>query len=177
MKLIALLSLLLCAAASADPVPLSAQAPALEDRWYPTVLEAAKEALKQTLEASEPTRSKEWGGVIVWTPRGYRITAPRTDAVFDSVELPHGKLYGLTIVADYHMHVCASDHRPGHHTHVLTQDFSPWDVAENNAYHTDGYLLDTCWGNMYWYPYKENMDPADGPLRGYFIGWLKEITL
>lgn len=147
--------------------------PPIEPQVYSDTATAAIEGLRQGLLINDK-RDVEYGGVVVELPGHlYRISMPRTDNKLQQVEMPRASLGGYRIVADFHMHVCAHNE----HSHVITDKFSPADIAGNNAFHTEGYLLDGCLGTIYRYnPAHKELDPAKGPQRGEVVGWLKEIA-
>lgn len=148
--------------------------PPLEPQVFADIQTAAIEGLRQGLLIND-NRDVEYGGVVVEVPGHlYRISMPRTDNMMTEVVLPRMTLRGFKIVGDFHMHICAHNA----HGRVISEKFSPADIASNNAFHTEGFLLDGCLGTVYRYDPNHGiqMDPAKGPQFGDVIGWLPEIA-
>lgn len=148
--------------------------PPIEPYVFSDIQSAAIEGLRQSLLIN-PNRDVEYGGVVVELPGHlYQISMPRTDNQVMGMNMPRDKLRGFKIVGDFHTHVCG--HNPKNGNRILSEQFSPADIAGNNAFKYDGYILDECFGTIYVYRYKDNLNPADGPQKGHVVGFLNEIT-
>lgn len=171
----ALFSAAACAVIIDAPnIPLKASEVSLESQKFSSIPDAAIEGLRQSLAKGSPARAEEWGGAIVEIPGHlFLITAPRTDHALMAVRTPiFEPISGHKVVADFHTHVCAHNPTNGHR--ILSEFFSPTDIAHTNALKIDGYILDMCLGTVYYLqPYE--FDP-DGPHMGHVVGWLAEIA-
>jgi hypothetical protein len=91
-------------------------------------------------------RQFECGGVIYEdSEHHYRVTSPLTSHQHFGVEIPQyneAAPAGWHIVADYHTHICSV------HNHLFANFFSPADAYVNQGFHTVGYMLSFCDGNV-----------------------------
>lgn len=126
----------------ADPKP----APALVIH-APHVFDSANEAAVSALaKAYELSPYYEHGGVILRGADGkFRASYPATDYHGDSLEIDEDPLpyteYG-TVVATYHTHPCL----PLSH---VPDVFSPQDLKSDRITNHEGFLLDTCSGEVH----------------------------
>jgi hypothetical protein len=142
-----------------------AAAVALAQQPYFSMDEAAKAALTDAYNCSEGRR--ECGGAIYERPKDREI--PQT-SYFYSVPETSDKPFGVTInaladkpparmrlVADYHNHLCLGKYKQ------LVGVFSVADILTNQGFHTVGYMLDGCTGNVH------RFDPATDPPDDFVI--------
>ena len=91
-------------------------------------------------------RQYECGGVVYEdSEHHYRVTAPLTSHQHFGVEIPQYNEAippGWRIVADYHTHICSI------HNQLFANFFSPADAYVNQGFHTVGYMLSFCDGNV-----------------------------
>lgn len=171
-----LLFLLASASAATLDEPLRGSDMVLEAKVYASIPDAAIEGLRQSLLANDE-RNEEWGGAIVeWPGHLFKITKPRTDHYMMAVRTPiFEPIHGHKVVGDYHTHVCG--HNPLNQHRILSDKFSPADMAHANAFHLFGFILDNCLGTVFMYdPSRDHQDPEDGPWRGHAVGWIKEVA-
>jgi hypothetical protein len=96
--------------------------------------------------ARDCPRQYECGGVIYEdSAQDYHVSAPLTshkpfglDILQYSEPIPEG----WRIVADYHTHICSD------HNRLFANFFSPADAYVNQGFHTVGYMLSLCDGNV-----------------------------
>ena len=140
---------------------------------YPTMDAAARDAL---IAAAHCSHRYECGGAIYESGGRYYWSGPESDArpfgvTIHEYERP---IPGMPIVADYHTHICEGRHFWGF--------FSPGDVAVNDGFHTVGYMLSLCDGNIHRYApgvddrEDEEVDYASGRKMyltiGHLAGWV-----
>lgn len=117
----------------------------------------------------------EYGGVIVKGPgHTYKYTTPITMHLKDKIILPadyvetsNQTLFvdGMPVVGRYHSHPCMEEYD--------VDDFSAADVYLDKGFHSDGYMLSECTGNVYWHDWQE--DTGIAPVwHGHNIGYIKE---
>jgi hypothetical protein len=146
---------------------------------YASIDEAAKNGLIDAADCSRNTR--ECGGAIykVDGREIYLYSGPYTsDRPFslDIPELADPAPEGLTRVADYHVHIC-NKHNSG-----LAPFFSFGDVQTNDGFHTIGYMLEMCNGNIHRYaPGVDDRDDEEIDFEsgrklfltiGHIVGWV-----
>ena len=116
---------------------------------------AASAAL--TAARDDCPRQYECGGVIYEdSERQYHVSAPLTSHKHFGLDIPQyteGRPEGWRIVADYHTHICSQ------HNRLFANFFSPADAIVNQVFHTVGYMLSLCDGNVRRYdPSQDDQD-------------------
>ena len=96
--------------------------------------------------ARDCPRQYECGGVIYEdADHYYHVSAPLTSHKHfgvDIVQYGEPTPVGWRIVADYHTHICSP------HNRLFANFFSPADAYVNQGFHTVGYMLSLCDGNV-----------------------------
>jgi hypothetical protein len=162
--------------------PRRAHAQELAGQVYFSMDEAAHDALVDAYNCGEQRR--ECGGVI------YRYQSAQVPYVLYlySTPLTSNRRYGVTIpqlgrdaprhmkiVADYHNHLCVGTGR-------FAPLFSFADIITNKGFHTIGYMLDGCSGNIHRFAPDEDVED-DVVVRftsgreldlteGHIVGWI-----
>lgn len=103
-------------------------------------------ALAALTVARDCPRQYECGGVIYEdSEHHYRVSAPLTSHKHFGLDIPQyteAIPAGWRIVADYHTHICSR------HNRLFANFFSPADAYVNQGFHTVGYMLSLCDGNV-----------------------------
>jgi hypothetical protein len=96
--------------------------------------------------ARDCPRQYECGGVIYEdSEHRYHVSAPLTSHKpfgVDILQYTEPTPGGWRIVADYHTHICSP------HNRLFANFFSPADAYVNQGFHTVGYMLSLCDGNV-----------------------------
>ena len=96
--------------------------------------------------AADCPRQYECGGVIYEdSEHSFRVSAPLTSYKHFGLEiLQYNEPIpeGWRIVADYHTHICSE------HNRLFANFFSASDAYVNQGFHTVGYMLSLCDGNV-----------------------------
>jgi len=141
---------------------------------------AANAALTVALDCP---RQYECGGVIYEdSGHRYHVSAPLTSHKHFGLVIPQYTEgvpeSGWRIVADYHTHICSQ------HNRLFANFFSPADAIVNGAFHTVGYMLSLCDGNVR--RYDPSQDDRDDEVVhftsgreiyltcGHISGWIEE---
>ena len=141
---------------------------------------AANGALTVALDCP---RQYECGGVIYEdSGHHYHVSAPLTSHKHFGLVIPQYTEgvpeSGWRIVADYHTHICSQ------HNRLFANFFSPADAIVNGAFHTVGYMLSLCDGNVR--RYDPSQDDRDDEVVhftsgreiyltcGHISGWIEE---
>lgn len=131
---------------------MSQCARAADMNWTPyySLEHAAHDALVDAYNCGEQVR--ECGGVIYQRPMDPKIpyllyfySKPVTSNKPFGVDIPalaQPPLRGMKLVADYHNHICAGNHQ-------AVGLFSVPDTLTNRGFHTVGYIVDGCTGNIH----------------------------
>lgn len=107
---------------------------------YDSIEEAAVAA--ETLAYSR-TSLYETGGVITQEGSKFRVSVPRTDWSAAHVGTDHEpNHYRGKIVGDYHTHICLTKS-------FVPADFSAPDLNSYEVNHEQGFMLDTCTGDVH----------------------------
>ena len=142
---------------------------------------AAVAALRVALDCP---RQYECGGVIYEdSEQQYHVTAPLTSHMHFGVDIPQyteAIPQGWRIVADYHTHICSQ------HNRLFANFFSPADAYVNQGFHTVGYMLSLCDGNVRRYdPSQDDRDDEVVQFTsgreiyltcGHISGWIGDVV-
>ena len=142
---------------------------------------AASAAL--TAARDDCPRQYECGGVIYEdSEHHYHLSAPLTSHKHFGLDIPQyteERSEGWRIVADYHTHICSR------HNQLFANFFSPADAIVNQAFHTVGYMLSLCDGNVRRYdPSQDDQDDEVVQFTsgreiyltcGHISGWVEEL--
>lgn len=124
--------------------------------------EAARAGLVESWRCSQNRR--ECGGAIYqYLEAGgrawyFRSTVETSDKPFgvEIKALGEKPPPGMTLVADFHTHICSQHNRP------FAEFFSVGDVIVNQAMHTVGYILDGCTGAIHRFdPRQDDVDDEE----------------
>jgi hypothetical protein len=143
---------------------------------------AAAAALRAALDCP---RQYECGGVIYEnSEHRYRVSAPLTSHKHFGLDIPQyteATPAGWRIVADYHTHICSQ------HNRLFANFFSAADAYVNQGFHTVGYMLSLCDGNVRRYdPSQDDRDDEVVQFTsgreiyltcGHISGWIEGATL
>jgi hypothetical protein len=121
--------------------------------------------------ARECPRHYECGGVIYEdSEHHFRVSAPLTSYKpfgLDILQYTEARPDGWRIVADYHTHICSQ------HNRMFANYFSAADAYTNQGFHTVGYMLSLCDGNVR--RYDPSQDDRDDEVVQFMSG--REIYL
>jgi hypothetical protein len=135
--------------------------------------------------ARDCPRQYECGGVIYEdSEQHYRVSPPLSSHKpfgLEILQYSEAVPEGWRIVADYHTHICSQ------HNRLFANFFSPADAIVNQAFHTVGYMLSLCDGNVR--RYDPSQDDRDDEVVhftsgreiyltcGHISGWVEIETL
>lgn len=149
---------------------------------YTDIDRAARDALIDAYNCGE--QRQECGGVIYQQGANYFYTIPVTSKKSFGVVIPQyltTSPQGMKIVADYHNHLCSI------HNKVFANFFSAGDVLVNKNFHSVGYMLSGCDGNIRRYdPAIDEVDDEEVDFQsgkklfltcGHISGWINIFTI
>lgn len=112
---------------------------------YPDEFDSANEAAIYALQRAYDLHPQyEVGGVIVQLDDKFKVGNPHTDfsAAFVGTDVDHPEHYKGKIIGDYHTHICLTKS-------FVPGDFSPTDLNDYAEMHVEGFMLDTCTGDVH----------------------------
>ena len=139
---------------------------------FATMDEAAIDALKHAAATCDPRY--ECGGVVRVVDGGFQASELLTSYKPFGVSLE--EVYGPSVVADFHTHICSVHNRP------FADFFSLSDALANQGLHTVGYMLSMCdWNIRRYDPSQDDRDDEEVDFHsgrviyltcGHIVGWV-----